>query len=173
VTCIVGVASDGKVYMGADRGLSSDHEIVSMTNSKIHIRDKWIFGFSGSLGTGQLMEFINIPILNKGDDPYSILRLLIVEEFKSMVEKYGSLTTPEDHCDFLIGANGRLFEFSTEDWGVAEIKESAVGSGSSFALGSLYSTTHYKVPEKRVEKAVCSAIHYSPSCQGPIDILSI
>jgi len=170
----VGIANDGKVYMGADRGFSSDSDIVSIVNSKIHIRGQWIFGYSGSLGTGQLMEFANLPVLNKGDDPYSILRLLIVEDFKSMVEKYGCLNTPEDHVDFLIGIKGRLFYFSTEDWGVAEIQEGSVGSGSPIALGSLYTNKDLEdLPIYRIEQALNAAIHYSPSCQGPIDILYI
>ena len=65
-----------------------------------------------------------------------------------------------------------MFEFNTGDWGVAEITECSIGSGGNFALGSLY-TSIDSDPMDRIELALEAAIAYSPTCQGPIDILSI
>jgi ATP-dependent protease HslVU (ClpYQ) peptidase subunit len=48
-----------------------------------------------------------------------------------------------------------------------------MGSGGDLALGSLYSTQKQKDGRKRVMQALNAAISHSPSCKGPIDILSI
>lgn len=169
MTVIVGISTGKNVYMGADRGASDDDTIISLSRPKISIRDGWIFGYSSSLGTGQLLEMIDLPIPN--NDIYRLIRTDIVSSLKSAIEDYGS--SDSDHAaDFLIGANGMLFEFNTTDWSVAEVKETAIGSGGSFALGSLYTSKHL-LAEDRIDLAVQSAIQYSPTCQGPIDILKL
>jgi hypothetical protein len=48
----------------------------------------------------------------------------------------------------------------------------SIGSGASIAMGSLYTTQSWKSAEKRAYTAVSAAIELSPTCQGPIDILS-
>lgn len=169
MTVIVGISTGKNVYMGADRGASDDDTIISLSRPKISIRDGWIFGYSSSLGTGQLLEMIDLPIPN--NDIYRLIRTDMVSSLKSAIEDYGS--SDSDHAaDFLIGANGMLFEFNTTDWSVAEVKETAIGSGGSFALGSLYTSKHL-LPEDRIDLAVHAAIQYSPTCQGPVDILKL
>ena len=175
MTCVVGVANEGTIYIGGDRGASDGSSIVSLATPKVYIRDEWIFGYAGSMGIGQIMQIINIPLLEKDDDPFMILRMDIVDAFKSMMDIQGLSITEENDTDILIGCRGRLFEFSPVDWSVAEIKETAIGSGGNFALGSLYSTSLYIdiTPIERIEQSINAAITYSPTCQGPIDILSI
>jgi ATP-dependent protease HslVU (ClpYQ) peptidase subunit len=49
----------------------------------------------------------------------------------------------------------------------------SIGSGSSFAMGYLSATVSTKMtPEKMVEGAVKTAIKFSPTCSGTVDILS-
>lgn len=171
MTCIVGIASEDKVYIGSDRGASDGESIISLAKPKVYIRGDWIFAYSGSLGTGQLMQCITIPDIDD-QDPFIVLRLDIVEALKNAMESFG--TPDNEHAsDFLIGAKGRLFELSTSDWGVAEVEESALGSGGAFALGSLHTTKQFPVatPTYRIEQALNAAITCSPTCQGPIDIL--
>ena len=177
VTCIVGIANEGKVYIGSDRGASDDSSIISMCRPKVHVKQDWIFGYAGDIGTAQLLEFAELPELEEDDDPYRVLRLDVVEELRSLIESHG--TMPNDKEDnsasFLIGAKGRLFELSTSDWSVIEIEETAIGSGGTFALGSLHTTKQFPValPIYRIEQALNAAITYSPTCQGPIDILML
>lgn len=175
MTCIVGVVDDGKVYIGGDRGGSDGSTIVSLAAPKVYIRDEWIFGFAGSIGIGQIMQIINIPLLQEDDDPFLVLRMDVVDAFKSMMDTQGLTIDENSDTDFLIGIRGRLFEFSPADWSVAEVKETAIGSGGNFALGSLY-TSFVSMdisPIDRIDLALDAAITYSPTCQGPIDILYI
>lgn len=171
MTCIVGISDGKNVYMGADRGASDDVTIVSLSQPKVKVKGDWIYGYSGSLGNGQLFDLIDLPPVAKDEDPFKILRLDIVEELKSIIESHGS-DKDENATDFLIGCKGRLFEMSTSDWGVLEVTEVAIGSGGNFALGSLHTTYNIPIPiRERIEHALGAAITYSPTCQGPIDIL--
>lgn len=170
MTCVVGVVDSNGVYIGADRGASDNDSILSMSRPKVTQRDGWIFGYAGSLGTGQLIEFITLPKVLKNDDPFKILRLNIVEELKKAYDAYGR-DIEDNGTDWLIGYKDRLFEMSSGDWGVFEVSQSAIGTGSPFALGSLYTSQEESNTMLRVTYALEAAITYSPTCQGPIDIL--
>ena len=138
MTCIVGISDNGSVYIGGDRGASDGSSIVSLASPKIYIRDEWIFGYAGSMGIGQIMQIINIPMLKEDDDPFLVLRMDIVDAFKSMMDTQGISITEDNDTDILIGCRGRLFEFSPADWSVAEVSETAIGSGGNFAMDILY-----------------------------------
>ena len=169
MTVLVGIANGANVYIGADRGASDESTIVSMSRPKVHTNNGWVFGYAGSIGTGQLLEFIKFPDPST-DDVYKLVRINIVSSLKNLIEKSGKMDE-EQAAEFLIGANGRLFEFSTADWGVTEVYETAGGSGNQIALGSLYtSLLHIVDTKERIELALNAAITYSPSCQGPYDI---
>lgn len=172
MTVLVGIANGANVYIGADRGASDDNTIVSMSRPKVHTNNGWVFGYAGSIGTGQLLEFIKFPD-PASDDVFKLVRINIVSSLKTLIEKSGKMDD-EQSAEFLIGANGRLFEFSTADWGVTEVYETAGGSGHQIALGSLYTSLLSNTDtEERIATALNAAITYSTTCQGPFDILSV
>lgn len=171
MTVIVGIANKDKVYIGGDRGVSDDETILSLCRPKVHINNGWLFGYSGSLGIGQLMEIIDMPEVDKDTDVYKVLRTDVVSNMRNAIDLY-SVSNAETASDFLVGISGRLFEMNTTDWSVAEIEETSIGSGSSYALGSLYTTKDFPAtPEFRINMAIEAAIKYSPSCQGWVDVL--
>lgn len=173
MTVIVGITNGTDVYIGGDRGASDDVSIVSMYRPKVHVNNDWAFGYAGSLGVGQLMEIIDIPSIKKNQDPYKILRTDVVSHMRNAIDLYGN-SDPEYSADFIIGTQGRLFEFSTIDWSVAEVRETAIGSGNAFALGSLYTSIGMRLhPEDRIRMALNAAITYSPTCQGGMDIINV
>jgi ATP-dependent protease HslVU (ClpYQ) peptidase subunit len=172
MTVIVGIADGTNVYIGGDRAASDGDSVISMSRPKVGVRGDWIYGYSGDIGIGQYMDVIDLPVLDKDDDPYMVIINELIYAMHERIDRV--IKTDEPQADFLIGARGRLFELSTEAWGVIEINESSIGSGSQFALGSLHTTYTYTIPTKeRVELALNAAITYSPSCQAPIDILYI
>lgn len=172
MTCIVGISNGIDVYIGGDRGASDGSSIVSLSAPKVYIRGEWIFGYAGSMGIGQMMQCITMPDIEKDEDVFMVLRMDVVQAFKSILDDQGITIDENTDTNFLIGARGRLFEFNPSDWSVAEIKETAIGSGGNFALGSLHTTYSIPIPiVERIEHALKAAITYSPTCQGPIDIL--
>lgn len=174
MTCIVGIAKEGNVYIGGERAASDNDVILSTCRPKVGVKGDWAYGFAGSYGTGQLIELVNLPKVLKNDDPYHLLRFVIVEELKKVYDTYGR-DLEDNAADWIIGCKGRLFELSSGDWGVIEINESSIGSGNAFALGSLHTTKQFEVasPIYRIEQALNAAIDLSPTCIGPVDIITL
>ena len=171
MTCIVGIAYDNNVYIGGERGASDDHVILPMSAPKVHQRGDWVYGYAGTIGIGQLLDITPLPVIGKDDDVFFILRTTVVEELKDIIDKYSEPQSERD-TSWLIGARGRLFEVNHTDWSAVEVHHTAIGSGGTYALGSLYTSIDNE-PIERVALAIGSAIAYSPTCQGPIDILYI
>jgi ATP-dependent protease HslVU (ClpYQ) peptidase subunit len=172
MTCIVGVAHEGKVYIGGDRAASDGSSVLSMVSPKVYIRDQWIYGYAGTIGIAQCMNYVSLPIPGEGEDIERLIKTVIVPELKLYIESH-SVTAKDPDTTWLLGANGQLFEFSDSDWSVVEVDFTAVGSGGNFALGSLHTSTRHKNTYRRVSLALDAAITYSPMCQGPIDVLVI
>ena len=173
MTILVGIADGKNVYIGADRAASDEQTIITMCRPKVGVNNKWIYSYAGSVGTGQLIEFVNFPAIDRKADVYKILKSDIVKQLKTLINDHGN-DGEDNGAEFLIGANGKLFEFSSSDWGVVEVSETAAGSGNQIALGSLYTTYTIDMDiEDRIRYALEAAIEYSPTCQGPVDILHI
>ena len=81
----------------------------------------------------------------------------------------------ESDFGMLIAFKGRIFEHNAVDMSLTEYNEDylAMGSGSDFALGSLWTTQHQKNGKRRAQLAVEAAVKYSTSCIGPVDVVSI
>lgn len=170
MTCIVGIADGNQVTIGGDRSMGDESIVLPTLRPKVVKVGEYIIGYAGSMGVGQLMQCITIP--PPGKDPFTIIRFNIVEEMKKAIESFSSYND-DNETDFLIGVQGRLFELNTQDWQVAEYSESAVGSGGSIALGSLHTTKSiYTDNTLRVAIALDAAINLSPTCVGPVDIVS-
>ena len=169
MTCIVGIVDNGTIHMGSDRGASSSGVIVSTLLPKISMQHNFLVGYSGDgFGVGQLATLADYPENDKNLE--ITLRTIFCKSLSKLVDKYGGADNGSH--EILIGGYGRLFEIYTDDWGIIEVSQSAVGSGSDFALGSLYSTIGMDTTH-RITTALEVAITLSPSCQGPIDMFSL
>ena len=172
MTCIVGIAKDGIVYIGGERAASDGATLLSLTRPKVKQCGDYLIGFAGSLGIGELAHFIDLPPI--GNNIEKTLRTSFVKKLKDAIELYGNASHLEDNAtDWLIGVNGRLFEISSQDWSVCEFNESSIGSGNNIALGSLYTTKNWTDQERRIRVALSAAVEISPSCSGSIDIYAI
>ena len=172
MTVIVGIARDGIVYMGGDRSASDGNIVLPLNRPKVKQCGEYLIGFAGSMGIGEIAHYIDMPPIGKNIE--KTLRTSFVKGLKNAIEEYGNASHLEDNStDWLIGIHGRLFEISSQDWGVCEFIESSIGSGNSIALGSLHTSKNWKDQEKRIKYSLDAAVEISPSCSGPIDILSI
>ena len=172
MTCIVGIAKEGIVYIGGDRGASDNYTILPLTRPKVKKCGEYLIGYSGSMGIGELAHYIDLPPIGKNIE--KTLRTSFVKSLKNAIEEYGNASHLEDNStDWLVGVQGRLFEISSEDWSVAEFAQSSIGSGNNIALGSLHTTRSWKDQEKRIKYALQAAVEISPSCSEPIDIYTL
>lgn len=181
MTCIVGIvdksSSTPRVWMGAESGASDDSIILPVKDHKIVRNGKYLIGYAGDPGLGQLLHSIELPDPSniRQDNLLKFMRLNFTKAFKQAVELYSptpahSKEDDESGVSALIAVKGRLFEFDSGDYQINEYDECAIGSGSMFAFGVLYATAGYKDQRKRLLKAIECAIQYSPSCLGPIFI---
>lgn len=175
MTCVVGIAHEGTVYLSGERGASTDETIIASQDPKIARRGSFIIGYAGNYGLGQLMlHGLNMPALPRGKKnllPY--MRTQFHAAFVSLMEKskYKMELAHEDtQSGFLIGVRGQLFEYEPIDGQMALFDETAIGSGANMAFGCLYATRGMN-PEDRVRLAVAAACEYSTSCREPIDVL--
>lgn len=165
MTCIVGIAHEGIVYIGGERSISDGESILSSPVSKVAVRDEWVYGYSGTIGIGQLLSIISLPRAEGAD--FKTIKTKIVPALSVAIDNYAR-EAAENDTQWLIGVRGRLYEVSASDWGVVEVQYTAIGAGSQIALGSLY-TSIGKSPLDRIELSLEAAITLSPTCQGPID----
>ena len=172
MTCIVGIARDGVVYIGGDRAASDGNIVLPLNRPKVKRCGDYLIGFAGSLGIGELAHYIDLPPIGKNIE--KTLRTSFVKALKNAIDEYGNASHIEDNStDWLVGVQGRLFEISSQDWGVCEFIESSIGSGNAIALGSLHTSKNWKDQEKRIRYSLDAAVEISTSCLGPIDIYTI
>lgn len=180
MTCIAAISYKDTVYMAGDRGYSDGDIIVPSKSPKIFNKGNYLLGFAGNTGVGQNACYtFDAPTHRSTTDIYKYLYNFFIPALRDHLKDY--LSDKDEHqASFILGYKGKVFEIDTADFQCVEYDELAIGSGSTYAYGSLYSTykTPYNpdviyTPEERVALAVESAIKYSPTCYGPIDILSI
>ena len=183
MTCIVGIvdnsSSTPRVWLGSESGASDDSIILTSKDPKIKKVGKYLIGYAGETGIGQLIHSIDLPDPSSTTDAHLLrfLRTKFSKAIKDAMEIYSPPSSPDKSDDggvaLLIGVRGRLFEFNSGDFQLNEYSEAAIGSGAHFAFGVLYATMNYKDQKKRVIKAIECAIDLSPSCKGPIIVESI
>ena len=166
MSCVVGLLKDGKLYMGSEGRASTDTgEKRPIIATKLFWNGDFLIGFVGSVRTGQLLktEYFEVP-----DDIHEL-----ADAIREHLAVKGSLATSDEqlsmqNCNFLVGFKGRLYEILTD----FQLNEAcgnylAVGSGSNWAMGSLFTSKRVKSAEKRVLIALRAASEFDASCGPP------
>ncbi len=178
MTCIVGLIDNNKLYMGSDSRVTTGH-ILPVNDSKILIRENMLIGISGDVRYSNIIEhYLNIPY-HRNDvltmeyictDFITSLRT-IIEEQKFSEERNKVSSVPNDSM-ILIGYKNKLYSI-WGDYSVVEFYDYyAIGSGGSYAVGSLETTRNMNLdPKKRIELALESACKFSVWCAPPFNII--
>ncbi len=172
MTCIAGIAKDGKVYLAGERGASEGTYIVSIDRPKIWKTGKYIFGYSGTFDA-QVIEYNFNPPEPEGN----IDKFMHGKFLKSLKAFYNEweIGGKESEISLLIGIKGKLYEHDAEDLTMLSYDRDyiAIGSGSDYAMGSLHATRNHKDPKRRLTLALDAACEFSTTCIGPVDFLSL
>jgi ATP-dependent protease HslVU (ClpYQ) peptidase subunit len=182
MTCIVGLAVDGDVYMGGDSAGVMEYTLSVRADAKVFRRERraepWVFGFAGSFRLGDILRYhLTLPESppDEGD-----VRAYLVTEFipavRAALRDHGVLRKQDEEelgQTFLVGLRGRLYSIH-DDFQVGEnvLPYAAIGSGAEVALGSLYSTQD-RQPEDRVRLALAAAEQFCNSVRGPFHVVSL
>jgi hypothetical protein len=178
---------DKNIYIGGDR-LATNGSGMSYHQSKKKVWQKkdanlgidMIFGTAGSVRGAQLLAYGSaIPPHIQGQTLEEYLIINFTRAMKQALLEGGELHArhgiEQGFNHFLLGTEGRLFSFY-EDFCFIEVieKYTAVGSGSRFALGSLYSTEKTDLTSiERINLALECAEYYDAYVMGQYDIVTI
>jgi len=144
MTCIVGIAKDGKVYMGGDSFVSYDSRHQVSSKKKVFKTGQFLIGYTGSTRMGDLLRF-ELDV-DRFDISVESRLEYMVKVFIPAIRKlfqdggYSKIVNNEEvGGQFLVGFKGELFEIDTDFQVERYLKDySAVGSGSPYAFGVLF-----------------------------------
>lgn len=176
MTCIVALTNGQTVYMGGDSAAVDEHNgfITTRKEPKVFIRGEYIIGYAGSFRFGKVVEHsFNVP-----DPIYTDINKFMNTEFVSALRECADdsrldlSSDDKDMGELLIGVHGKIFELNG-DWHIGEDSNdfNCIGSGSSYALGSLFSTGKMKNQRARIEIALKAAENFSAYVKRPFTIL--
>lgn len=148
MTCIVGVQHATGVYIGGDSAGISGWQLTHRADPKVFRVGDFLCGIAGSFRMGNLLRYMfSPPALPTNDadlDHYMVVEF--IPALRTCMAEGGYRKRDNDvetlhDGSFLVGVRGRLYDID-EDFQVGQSSTgyNAIGSGSSVALGSLYST---------------------------------
>lgn len=177
MTCIVGVAQDGIVWLGGDSAGVSGWDMHVREDAKVFKRGPFIMGFTTSFRMGQLLRYSLDVRDQKPDEPADEFMVVAFIEGVRQCLKDGGWNKVENNREeggnFLVGYEGRLFEVHG-DFQVAEYSDglAACGCGEAYALGALDATPDLE-PEERVLNALRIAERRSAGVALPFTVMHI
>lgn len=183
MSCAIGIQTKDKVYIGVDSCAATEDEITIRQDKKIFkVKNKnMVIAFVGSVRTFQIIRFsFKIPTQKIKDD-FEYLCKDFVKSLKDCLRENNELTFEKETnletmaCDLLIGYNGKLYsvgeDFQIE---VTQTNYNSIGSGASYALGSLHTTSKMNLTTKeKIKLALQSSAKYSNTVEPPFKILSV
>jgi ATP-dependent protease HslVU (ClpYQ) peptidase subunit len=180
MTCVIGIVKDGEVHLGGDR-LVTYSSGCSLTKQmpKIYKKGNFLIGTAGSARGGQVLAFdIDIPNIIEGQDELEYLVINFIDALRKANKEAGhhyiENETEQSDIHVLIGLNGRLFYIENYYYVHEIVDYFAIGSGSHFALGSLYHTNDCDLPVKeRILTALETASYFDKGVQEPFDYISL
>lgn len=182
MTCIVGIAENDKVYMGADSCASDYYSWLQYDHPKICEVGEFLIGCCGSMRMIDLLTYSLTGCIQRPEDSDDkFMRTTFISNVKDCF-KSGGFGTEEKGGNFLVGYKGKLYEIQ-DDFSVVNSSQwgMSVGSGQLVARGSLYTTkvgqikltgdaTLTLTPEHRILLSLQAAESAIPSVRGPFYI---
>lgn len=169
MTCVVGIAKDGVVYIGADSCGSTPTSAMTVTNPKVFAVDnRFLIGVCGSFRVIDLLQYslkVNKQSSSMSDDCF--MRTIFIPAVRECFVKNG-FPLDDDEINFLVGYNGKIYcvepdlaVLNPTPWG------HSIGSGAEAARGSLWTTQHSDDIMHRVLIALEASEAMTPSVRGP------
>ena len=161
------------MYMSGERAVSNEDVVHLLSTPKIWKWGEYLFGFAGHMSGLTVYSSFMPPQPNglRGKKLDLFMNTIFLEYATSFYEEHSIRT---DNLDLLIAVGDRIYEHSTDNMSLYSYAESynSIGSGSTYVMGSLFSTADSGLSgRERIKKAMEAAVYYSPTCAGKIDIL--
>lgn len=176
MTCIVGLRSGGKVFIGGDSAGVSGWDVTIRADTKVFVSGEYAIGFTYSFRLGQLLQYkMKLPKPPaKNADLYRFMVNDFIESARECL-KAGGMATKEKEAEvggtFIVGVRGRVFVVESDYQVVEPVAPFAsVGSGMAYALGSL--ATSRGRPETRIRTALGVAERFCGAVRAPFHVVA-
>ncbi|HTJ83042.1 MAG TPA: hypothetical protein VL400_15080 [Polyangiaceae bacterium] len=178
MTCIVGLAHRGTVYIGADSASVAGWTSRITRLPKVFRRGPFLIGYTTSFRMGQLLEHaLSVPPQPPTEkDDMRFMVTVFVEHVRALLKERGVAkveANAETGGQFLVGYKKRLFSVQS-DFQVNEMADGfdAVGSGAEYALGALAALRTMK-PIPRLKRALEISAHFNMGVSPPFFVKSL
>ena len=172
MTCIVGIADKGRVWMGGDTFMIAS-DLVYRAETKLFRVGDFLIGGAGGWRYLQLLAYaVELAPPAPDADVRRYMATDFAKAVRAAVNEFGCMEKDQEGADSvgsraLIGAGGCLFNF---DGALSHIPIengfAAIGSGAHVAMGSLYETAGLE-PRERIEHALKAAEALADGVRSP------
>ena len=178
MTCIIGLVSGGKVYMGGDSAGASGWLVRPLRNPKVFKVGPFIIGGAGSIRMSNVLQYHLEVQPQDGESDHEYMVCQFAEAVRAALKEHG-VTKIENNVEeveagsiFLVGYRGHLY-WADSDFQITEHTDGydACGCGGEFALGAMMVLEGLS-PKKRIRQALKIAAHFSGGVLPPFHIVS-
>ena len=190
MSCVVGVVSQGIVYLGGDSARTTDSfQIAVCSDTKVwkYAEEGIVLGCTGSPRVQQVLQYTFVPPPRKTLEYYMTVNLtrktleyyMTVNLIRALRDCLKGEETNDPAtvagCSFLIGVDGRLFAIHGDfQWEESVMGYNAIGNASDVAGGALFATRELleDSPKQRVRLALEAAQAHNAAVRAPFTCLS-
>ena len=174
MTCIIGLVSDGKVYMGGDSAGASGWLVRAVRSPKVFEVGPFIIGYTTSFRMGEILQYHLSVQPQNGESDHEYMVCQFVEAVRATLKEHGFAKVEnnvEEGGTFLVGYHGHLYSVDG-DFQMTEHTDGydACGCGQGFALGAMMALEGLS-PKKRIRRALKIAAHFSGGVAGPFVVV--
>lgn len=185
MTCIVGLVSEGEVWLGGDSGAFCGWNVLVKPAGKVFRRGEFVMGLAGDSRMGELLRYsFTPPVIDEAyrseatpPDLHRYMVTTFVDALRACLREAGYAEKENNKESagglFLVGVRGRLFCVHS-DYGVTETMTPyrAIGCGGDYASGAMYITAGQGMgAAERIYTALGAAQHHSAGVRGPFTIV--
>jgi len=178
MTCIVGIAHEGKIILGADSAGVGGWDLRIRKDRKVFLNGGLIIGGTSSFRMLQLLQFnLSPPAIVEGQQPFEYAVKALVPAIRETLKSGGYATTVNGRDEggvFIVGFRGSLFTIHS-DFQVAECIDdiTAVGCGESYAMGAMHALRGVADPMARLQAGLDAAVTFSTGVAGPFHFVEL
>ena len=176
MTCIVGVAERGRVWLGGDAacvdlgwGL-----IGTVTAPKVFRLGELVMGYTTSFRMGQILQYgLSVPAREEGQGDWAWLVTQLVPAIQKALGQAGWLKQDQGRQvggEVLIGLRGGLYRLQ-DDFGLTQTltAHAAIGCGETVAMGAL--AVLRGQPETRIRRALGIVADLNAYVRAPFEVV--
>ena len=165
--------------MGGDSAASEPESgiLTAVSAPKVFKKDEYIIGYAGSFRMGKFIQY-NVelpkpPQWARGKEKLDeFINGYVMSAIRKQVKDADLEAVEKENSGFLIALRGSIFEID-DAWAAYEnkVNYASIGTGSHIALGSLYSTSSWSSPRKRLQIALEASSNFNCFVTAPYTFL--